>query len=74
MHIDCDTYESTNDILNNIPIKHFQKGTIILLDDYISYYGWKDNVFKSFQEWVKKNNIKYTYQVFGKKSAQVILS
>jgi len=73
MHIDCDTYESTNDVLNNIPMNKIQKGTILLLDDYMCYWGWKENVYKSFQEWVKKNKLKYEYQVFGTKSAQVII-
>lgn len=73
MHIDCDTYKSTTDVLKNIPIEKIQTGTIILLDDYISYWGWKDNVFKAFQEWISKNRLKYEYQVFGTKSAQVII-
>jgi len=73
IHIDCDTYESTKDVLDNIPIDRIQKGAIILLDDYISYWGWKENVYKAFQEWILKNRLKYHYQVFGLKSAQVII-
>jgi len=74
MHIDCDTYESANDVFNNIPIDKIQKGTVLLLDDYISYWGWKENLYKSFQEWIKKNKLKYQYQVFGTRSAQVIIT
>jgi len=74
IHIDCDTYESTNDVLNNIPINRIQKGTVLLLDDYIGYWGWKDHVFKSFKEWIQKNKLKYKYQVFGSKSAQVVIT
>jgi hypothetical protein len=73
MHVDCDTYESSNDVFNNIPIDKIQKGTVLLLDDYISYWGWKENLYKSFQEWIKKNKLKYEYQVFGVRSAQVVI-
>lgn len=71
MHIDCDTYQSTKDVLNNIDGDLLQNNTLILLDDYICYWGWKENVFKAWQEYVKENNIKYKYVFFGKEQALV---
>ena len=46
--------------------KLLQKNTLILLDEYISYWGWKENVFKAWKEYVNKHNIKYKYILFGK--------
>ena len=66
IHIDCDTYQSTKDVLDNINPKLLQKNTLILLDEYISYWGWKENVFKAWKEYVNKHNIKYKYVLFGK--------
>jgi hypothetical protein len=37
----------------------------------MSYWGWKENVFKAWQEYVKENNIKYEYVLFGKVQALV---
>tara|TARA_R110000822_G_scaffold307112_2_gene433837 strand:+ start:2932 stop:3567 length:636 start_codon:yes stop_codon:yes gene_type:complete len=71
MHIDCDTYESTKDVFNNINYDLFQNNSLILFDEYMSYWGWKENVFKAWQEYVKENNIKYEYVLFGKVQALV---
>jgi hypothetical protein len=71
IHVDCDTYESTKDILNNINCNLLQNNTLILFDEYTSYWGWKENVFKAWKEYVKDNNIKYEYVLFGKVQALV---
>lgn len=73
IHIDCDTYQSTKDVFDNIQKNRFKKGARILFDDYIGYWGWKDNVFQAWKEYVDKNNISYHYEVFGTKSAQVVI-
>jgi len=71
MHIDCDTYQSTKDVFNNINPKLLQKDSLVLFDEYISYWGWKENVFKVWKEYVYKNNIIYKYVFFGKGQALV---
>jgi len=63
--IDCDTYQSTKDILNNIPKNKIKKDTIIYFDEYFGYPGWKQNEYKAWQEYVKTHNIKYEYLAFG---------
>ena len=35
-----------------------------LLDDYLSYVGWREGMFKAWQECVKYNNLKYQYIAF----------
>jgi len=66
IHIDCDTYLSTKQIFKNINFDLFQNNSLILFDDYHSYWGWKENIFKVWKEYVKKNNVKYEYIFFGK--------
>jgi hypothetical protein len=71
IHIDCDTYESTKDIFNNIKKDRLQKGCILLFDEYFGYIGWKENEFKAWKEYVFKNKIKYKYIAFGER--QVVI-
>tara|TARA_R110002020_G_scaffold384390_1_gene595383 strand:+ start:295 stop:951 length:657 start_codon:yes stop_codon:yes gene_type:complete len=69
-NIDCDTYEATKCVLAHLS-SHLTKGSIILLDDYFGYPGWKEGVFKAWQECVKYNNIKYQYVAFCYRTALV---
>jgi hypothetical protein len=69
IHIDCDTYESTRDVLNCIDKKRMQKGCILLFDEYMGCINWQENEYKAWQEYVKKNKIKYTYKAFGERQA-----
>tara|TARA_E500000318_G_scaffold101655_1_gene105292 strand:+ start:4514 stop:5176 length:663 start_codon:yes stop_codon:yes gene_type:complete len=71
MHIDCDTYESTRDIFNCIDRKRFNKGCIILFDEYMGYINWQENEYKAWQEYVKKHKIKYKYVAFGERQALI---
>ena len=60
IHIDCDTYESSKEVLNLIGGK-ITSGTIIIFDEYFGYPGWKNGEFLSFKEFINSNNIKYKY-------------
>lgn len=71
IHIDCDTYESTKEILNIITSKKLTSGTLILFDEYLSYIGWRQGEFKAWQEFIKENKIKYKYEMFGERQALV---
>ena len=71
MHIDCDTYESTKEILNIIGKDRLVSGTRILFDEYLSYIGWKEGEFKAWQEFVTKYNIDYKYEMFGRRQALI---
>jgi hypothetical protein len=46
-----------------------QKGCILLFDEYMGYINWQENEYKAWQEYVKKNKIKYTYKAFGERQA-----
>jgi len=63
LHIDCDIYESTKTVFDNLKGR-IVKGTIICFDEYMNYNQWQQHEFKAFQEYVKENNIKYEYLSF----------
>lgn len=70
MHIDCDTYQSTKEVLNSI-VGRIRKGSIIIFDEYIGYPGWENGEFKAWQEVVKKQKIEYTYLGFSTGAASM---
>jgi hypothetical protein len=69
IHIDCDTYESTKDIFDNIKFDRFINNSIILFDEYMGYINWKNHEFKAWQEYVKDNKVNYKYIAFGNRQA-----
>lgn len=58
IHIDCDTYESTNFVLNSLKDLMSEK-TIILFDDFYNFSGWKVGEFKALKDNFSENEIKY---------------
>ena len=71
IHIDCDTYQSTKDVFDNIKFDRFENNSIILFDEYMGYINWKNHEFKAWQEYVKDNNVNYKYVAFGIRQAIV---
>lgn len=60
LHIDCDLYSSTRDVLQLLK-NRLQTGTIIEFDEYFNYPNWQQHEYKAWQEFVTENNIKYRY-------------
>ncbi|MDX2481768.1 MAG: class I SAM-dependent methyltransferase [Desulfuromusa sp.] len=50
-HIDCDLYSSTVDVLKGVG-DLFQKGTILVFDDYFGYPNWRNGEHKAFLEFL----------------------
>ena len=73
IHIDCDLYSSTLDILNNLKDK-LQVGTVILFDEYFNYSNWENHEFKAWQEFISQNNIGYQYLGFARQQVAVRIS
>jgi hypothetical protein len=61
LHIDVDTYETTNFILKVLK-KSFKKNSIILFDDLHNFPGWKDGEYKA----LKENFVNYKFLAFGR--------
>lgn len=60
LHVDCDLYSSAKTVLSELK-RYIVPGTVIIFDEYINYPGWQLDEFKAWQEFVKKNKIKYEY-------------
>ncbi len=70
MHIDCDLYSSTVDILENLADR-VQVGTIVLFDEYFNYPNWKNHEYKAWKEFVEKYHIEYEYIGFARQQVAV---
>lgn len=60
LHIDCDVYSSTVDILTNIG-HTITSGTVIVLDDYFNHPNWRQGEYRAWQEFVAAKKIRYEY-------------
>ena len=61
MHIDCDLYSSTRDILTACSSR-IVPGTIILFDEYLNYPNWENHEYKAFQEFMNSRpDLDYRY-------------
>jgi hypothetical protein len=60
LHIDCDVYSSTVDILTNL-VDKIVPGTVIVFDDYCNHPNWRQGEWLAWLNFVQKNNIKYKY-------------
>lgn len=72
MHIDCDLYNSTKTIFDNLE-KQIVTGTIICFNEYFNYPGWKKGEFKAFNEFVSRAGRKFEYLGYVYKHSQVVV-
>lgn len=70
LHVDCDLYSSTADILDHLGDR-LKPGSVILFDEYFNYPGWRQHEFKAFQEFVAKRSVAYRYEGFVPRDQQV---
>ena len=70
IHIDCDLYSSTVDILTGLA-QRLQRGTVILFDEYFNYPGWEGHEYKAWQEFVKAEDIEYEYVAYARQQVMV---
>lgn len=72
LHVDCDLYSSTKDVLQILDDKIF-KGTIIIFDEYFNYVGWKNGEYRAFQEFVSERKLSYDYIAYNSNHEQVAI-
>lgn len=70
IHVDCDLYSSTVDILTGLAGR-LQPGTVIVFDEYFNYPGWEQHEFKAWREFVAANQIDYEYLGYARQQASV---
>jgi len=59
-HVDCDLYASTRVVLERIgPL--LQPGSILVFDEFYSYFGWRDHEYKAFMECVAEHRLEFEY-------------
>jgi hypothetical protein len=60
IHIDCDLYSSTKDVLTAINSRIIS-GTVIMYDEFFNYPNWRNHEYKAFMEFAERYNIKFQY-------------
>ena len=70
LHVDCDLYSSTMDILDNLGT-YIAPGTVIVFNEYYNYPGWKNHEWKAWQEFVAKTGTAYRYVGVNRRHQQV---
>jgi len=60
LHIDCDLYSSTREVLQGLADR-LRVGTVIEFDEYFNYPNWQQHEFRAWQEFVKEHGIEYRY-------------
>lgn len=53
IHIDCDVYSSTRDVLFGCN-DYIQEGTVLIFDEYWGYQYYADHEYKATHEWMDK--------------------
>jgi hypothetical protein len=64
VNMDCDTYESTKYVLEQLKGR-LVAGSIVLFDEYYNYPNWREHEFKAWREFVDENEIDYKYVGFS---------
>jgi hypothetical protein len=72
MHIDCDLYSSTVDILRNTG-RHLAPGSVVVFNEYFNYPGWRDHEYKAWQEWIAASGARYRYVACNARHQQVVV-
>lgn len=72
LHVDCDLYRSTVDILDGLGDR-LRPGSVILFDEYLNYPGWRHHEYKAWQEFVKSHSVTYEYLAFSARDGQALV-
>jgi hypothetical protein len=70
VHVDCDIYSSTQDILY-LARDRFVPGTVLVFDEYFNYPGWEHHEFRAFQEFIRDTNRRYEYLAMAPRHCSV---
>jgi hypothetical protein len=71
VHIDCDTYAATVDVLE-LCSDYVRHGLVLHFDDYFGFPDWRNGGFKALQEAAEKHRWRLTYLSYGTKEAAVL--
>ncbi|HTE96091.1 MAG TPA: class I SAM-dependent methyltransferase [Bradyrhizobium sp.] len=71
VHVDCDTYAATVDVLEFCS-DYVEHGLVIHFDDYFGFPDWRTGGFKALQEISEKRRWRLTYLSYGTKEVAVL--
>jgi methyltransferase family protein len=60
MHVDCDLYSSTKEVLTCLG-GLIVPGTVIVFDEYFNHPTWRQDEWRAFQEFVRDRILSYKY-------------
>ena len=72
VHVDCDLYESTCDVLNLLG-ERLGPGSVLLFDEHHGYPGWEHGEHLAFHQWATATGRGFRYIAFSVESAAVEL-
>ena len=72
LHIDCDLYESTHEVLIEIA-PFLQEGSVIIFDEYWMSPHWKEDEWLAWQECCARHNIEYHYLAISFVTRQAVV-
>ena len=70
MHIDCDLYSSTVELLDGI-YERLQPGTVVVFDEYFNFPNWEQHEYKAWSEFVARRGMTYEYIAYSRQQAAV---
>jgi hypothetical protein len=71
VHIDCDTYAATVDVIQ-LCAGYVERGLVLHFDDYFGFPDWRTGGFKALQEAAQQHGWRLTYLSYGTKEAAVL--
>lgn len=73
LHLDADLYSSTKTVLDLLGHRLVQ-GSVVVLDEYFNYPGWRDGEFRAWAEYVERTGIRFRYECYTRNDQQVALT
>jgi predicted O-methyltransferase YrrM len=73
MHIDCDLYSSTREVLEATG-PQIREGTVMVLDDYFNFPGWRNHEFKALQDFVARTAMQYRYLGYARHQVALVVT
>jgi predicted O-methyltransferase YrrM len=70
LHLDCDTYEATAEVLGLVKSR-LTPSTVVVLDDYHGFWGYREGQFKAWSEFVQAERLSYRYSAFNRKAVVI---
>jgi len=70
LHLDCDTYEATADVLARISDR-LSPESVVIFDDYHGVWGFREGQFRAWAEFVAMNGLAYRYTAFNRHAVVV---